>query len=490
MLNITTFLDANSKRLDKDVLYNPTTDNRYNSGEILSIVSEIGRNLKDLGVEKEDRVLIYLKNSEEYLFSLFAIWRIGAVAIPANRIFTKSELEYIVSDSKAKLIITDRAAEGIIDINTYIPENVSYYKTKEVLPAENTDWDDLCQLQYTSGTTGKPKGAMLTHGNYFTAIHNECDVLTLKQDDVYLGIYPMAHVGLSWSIAALRAAAFYILIEEFNLDEYLELCEQQKVTILTGMPPVIHSLTTMDKTEQLSTVREIVSGGGPLHRKIWKDFHETYGIPIINAYGLSETIVIGTGTVIRPEDYREADRFESVGHPVCFSEVKIVDESDSTVTLDNYEHGEIVLRGPAVAKGYWGNEEKTKESFLDDGWFLTGDIGYIDEDNRLFITDRKKDMIVMSGWKIYPTEVEEVLIKYPAVKEIAIFSVNDCHRGEIPVAAVVWENEADSEGLLEYARENLSRYKVPREIYELDELSRVNGWKLLRRELREMFKEK
>ncbi|WP_458453701.1 class I adenylate-forming enzyme family protein [Methanobrevibacter sp.] len=487
MLNITTFLDANSKRLDKNVLYNPTTGNKYNSSELLSITSQIGRNLKDIGVEKGDRVLIYLKNSEEYLLSLFAIWRIGAIAIPTNRIMTKAELKYIISDSQATLIITDNEAPSI-DIDTYIPENISQYKNCEVLPAENTDWDDLCQLQYTSGTTGQPKGAMLTHGNYFTAIHNECDVLTLKQDDVFLGIYPMAHVGLSWAIAALRAAAYYILIEQFNLEEYLELCENEKVTVLTGMPPVIHSLTTINAQRQLKTAREIISGGGPLHKKIWKDFHQTYRIPIINAYGLSETIVIGTGTVIRPEDYREADRFESVGHPVCFSEVKIVDETDSEKILPKFEQGEIALRGPAVAKGYWGNEEKTRASFLEDGWFLTGDIGYIDEDNRLFITDRKKDMIVMSGWKIYPTEVEEVLIKYPAVKEIAIFSINDCHRGEIPVAAVVWNGESDHEGLISYARENLSRYKVPREIYDLDELPRVNGWKLLRRELRKMFK--
>ncbi len=489
MLNITTFLDANSKRLDKNVLYNPTTGNKYNSGEILAIVSQIGRTLKELGIGKGDRVLIYLHNCEEYLFSLFAIWRIGAIAIPTNRVFTASELEYIVSDSKAKLMITDSEAENIIDIDTYVPQNIIDFKDCDILEAEATDWDDLCQLQYTSGTTGKPKGAMLTHGNYFTAIHNECDVLTLKQDDVFLGIYPMAHVGLSWAISALRAAAYYILIEQFNMDEYLELCENEKVTVLSGMPPVIHTLTTMDARKHLKTVREIISGGGPLHKKIWKDFHQTYQIPIINAYGLSESIVIGTGTVIRPEDYWEADRFESVGHPVCFSEVKIVDELDSSKTLPQYKQGEIALRGPAIAKGYWGNEEKTKASFLDDGWFLTGDVGYLDEDNRLFITDRKKDMIVMSGWKIYPTEVEEVLIKYPEVKEIAIFSINDCHRGEIPVAAVVWEDEADDEGLIDYARENLSRYKVPRKIFALDELPRVNGWKLLRRELRKMFKE-
>ena len=145
MLNITTFLDANSKRLDKNVLYNPTTGAKYNSGELLSIVSEIGRQLKEIGIEKGDRVLIYLNNSEEYLLSLFAIWRIGAIAIPTNRVMTKTELEYIISDSQAKLMITDNDAPSI-DVATYIPENISKYKNSEVLPAENTDWDDLCQL--------------------------------------------------------------------------------------------------------------------------------------------------------------------------------------------------------------------------------------------------------------------------------------------------------------------------------------------------------
>ena len=492
MLNITTFLDANSLRLDKNVLYAPDTGVKYNSCEILSIVSELGRILKNKGIEKGDRVLIYLNNSPEYLFSLFAIWRIGAVAIPTNRIYTASELDYMITDSDAKLIITDHEAEDIIeelDVDAYIPENIDEYKTSEILPPEPTDWDDLCQLQYTSGTTGKPKGSMLTHGNYFTAIHNECDVLTLKQDDVFLGIYPMAHVGLSWAIAALRSAALYIMMSQYNLEDYLKLCRENKVTVLTAMPPVIHSITTLEKDvkEELGSVREIISGGGPLHRKIWRLFHKTYGIPIINAYGLSETIVIGTGTAIRPEDYRTADRYESVGHPVCFSQIKIVDEEDCTKELGKYENGEIALRGPAIAKGYWKKPQATKETFLEDGWFLTGDIGYLDEDNRLFITDRKKDMIVMSGWKIYPTEVEEILIKHPSVDEIAIFSIEDCHKGEIPVAAVIWKNSPDEEGLLNYAREKLSRYKVPRKIFTVDELPRVNGWKLLRRKLREQY---
>ena len=187
MLNITTFLDANACRLDKNVLYNPKTNEKYNSHEILAMTSEIARDLKNCGIKKGDRILIYLNNSTKYLFSLFAIWRLGAIAIPTNRVFTPHELEYIIDDSQAKLMITDEDAKDIVDLDKYIPKNIENYKNGEILPAEPTDWDDLCQLQYTSGTTGQPKGAMLTHGNYFTAIHNECDVLTMKQDDVSYG---------------------------------------------------------------------------------------------------------------------------------------------------------------------------------------------------------------------------------------------------------------------------------------------------------------
>ncbi|MGI6448185.1 MAG: class I adenylate-forming enzyme family protein [Methanobrevibacter boviskoreani] len=153
------------------------------------------------------------------------------------------------------------------------------------------------------------------------------------------------------------------------------------------------------------------------------------------------------------------------------------------------------MRGPAVAKGYWNMEKETRETFLEDGWFLTGDIGYIDQDNRLFITDRKKDMIVMSGWKIYPTEVEEILIKHPAVEDLAVFSIDDCHKGELPVVAVIWKEDVLTEDneeelkadLDKYARERLARYKVPHKIFTTNKLPRVNNWKLLRRELKEEY---
>ena len=496
MLNITTFLDANACRLAKPVFFCPERNTSYTSADILGIVSGIARTLKSLGVVKGDRVLLYLNSSPEYLFSYLALWRIGAVAVPTNRVYTPSELSYMVENAGAHVFITDAdgaAAAKDLGVSVYVPENIEELRTSPVLLPEPTGFDDLCQLQYTSGTTGKPKGAMLTHGNWLAAIHNECDVLTFKQDDIYLGIYPMGHVGLSWGIAAMRAGACYIMMERYDPAAYLSLCKEHGVTVLSGMPPVIHSLVEAPAgtEEMIATVREIISGGGPLHHEIWKKFHYRYNIPVINAYGLSETVVIGTGTVIRPEDYASADRFQSVGHPVCFSEVKIVDEEDASRELPLGTPGEIALRGPAVAKGYWNMPEETARAFLPDGWFLTGDVGYLDKDHRLCLTDRKKDMIVMSGWKIYPTEVEEALLKYPDVVEIAVFGIPHPHRGEIPVAAVVWRTGRDGSdkeaGLLAFAKEHLAGYKVPRKLYTVDSLPRVNGWKLLRRELRETF---
>jgi long-chain acyl-CoA synthetase len=168
--------------------------------------------------------------------------------------------------------------------------------------AVNCRFDDICQIQYTSGTTGRPKGAMLTHGNWIAAMDAERDVLGITDRDLYLVIYPMGHVGISWGISALRAGATYIVMERFDLDRYLELARKYRATIVAGMPPVIHSLlqTPPGTEEALATVRAMISGGGPLTPGIWKPFHERFRIPIVNAYGLSETIVVGTGTAIRP----------------------------------------------------------------------------------------------------------------------------------------------------------------------------------------------
>jgi long-chain acyl-CoA synthetase len=507
MPNCTTFLDANACNPEKIALVVPSTGESYTRAELRDRVCRVGRGLLDLGIERGERVCIYLDSSVEYLVSYLALWRIGAVAVPTNRVYRETEVLYAARDAGAVTIITDTEGAALVDrIRDRAPALrhviavggeadgatswTDLLRAPADLRAVHCRFDDLCQIQYTSGTTGKPKGAMLTHGNWIAAMDAERDVLRITDEDVYLGIYPMGHVGISWGIATLRAGGTYVVMERFELDRYLDLAREYRATIVAGMPPVIHSLLqTPPGTETaFTTTRVMISGGGPLTPGVWKPFHDRFGIPIVNAYGLSETVVVGTGTAIRPEHYATVDEFRSVGTPVGFSEVKIVDANDPYLELGPGEDGEIALRGPGVALGYWEMPEETAAVFLPDGWFLTGDVGHLDAEGMLYITDRKKDMIVMSGWKVYPTEVEDVLVQHPGVRDAAVFGCTDEHRGEVPVAVVVTSKDGVTpDEIIAFARERLAGYKVPRRIIFVSDIPRVNGWKLLRKRLREDY---
>jgi len=507
MPNCTTFLDANAANPAKTALIIPSTGESYTRADLLDMVARAAGGLFALGVERGERVCIYLESSVEYLISYLALWRIGAVAVPTNRVYRESEVLYALRDAGAAAVITDAEGAALVGrIRDRTPElrhvvavsgNIAGTTPwTDILYAEpccraaHCRFDDLCQIQYTSGTTGRPKGAMLTHGNWIAAMDAERDLLGITADDIYLGIYPMGHVGISWGISTLRAGGTYVVMERFDLSRYIDLAREYRATIVAGMPPVIHSLLqTPPGTEAaLATVRVMISGGGPLMPGVWKPFHERFRIPVANAYGLSETVVVGTGTAIRPEHYATADEFRSVGTPVGFSEVKIVDADDPAQELGPGEDGEIALRGPGVALGYWQMPEETRAAFLPDGWFLTGDIGHLDADGMLAITDRKKDMIVMSGWKVYPTEVEDALIQHPGIRDAAVFGCPDERRGEVPVAVVVpAEGGITPDDIIAFARERLAGYKVPRRVIIAADIPRVNGWKLLRKRLREEY---
>lgn len=506
MYNITTFLQNRASEFpDKQAIIHPSRSSRYTRSELYHAVCCVSSGLKKRGVERGDRIVLFLDSSAEYLISILAIWHIGAVAVPSNIAYREEELTYVMMDSGAEWIITDQkgketarlAAEktgniGLIMVGEPGPDSwETLRESPPLFSSQPCRSDDLCQIQYTSGTTGKPKGAMLTHGGWMAAFDAEREALDLTNDDIYLGIYPMGHVGISWGLAVLKEGGLWIIMERYHLEEYLHLANEYKATILAGMPPVIHAITESEPgTERkLSTVRRIISGGGPMHAATWRSFHHRFQIPVINAYGLSETIVLGAGTAIRPDDYQTADEYLSVGRAIGYAEVKIVNEADPKEALSQLSHGEIALRGPGVAIGYWNKPDDSSAVFLPDGWFLTGDIGYIDKNGMLVITDRKKDMIIMSGWKVYPTEVENALILHPDIVDIAIFGLPDEEKGEIPVAAVVPREGTTitHDELVRFAKEHLAGYKIPRKTCIVPELPRVGGWKLLRRNLREQF---
>ncbi|MDD3621973.1 MAG: class I adenylate-forming enzyme family protein [Methanofollis sp.] len=506
MHNITTFLDVQARSCKGPAFIFAKDGRTYTYADLRNTVAALAGGLTALGVTKGDRVCIYLDTTPEYLFSYLAIWRIGAVAVPTNAVYHEAEVAYALNDSGAVAVITDEehaptvravrdTCPALRDLCVVGATEDGECRWDDLLHAAPLGRavgcrpDDLCQLQYTSGTTGRPKGAMLSQGNWMNALATQEELLGLTRDDVYLGIYPMGHVGLSWGLAVLKAGGTWVCLDRFDLDTYLGLAGKYGATVLASMPPVIHSLIRAgpEAAEAMKNARSVISGGGPLLPVIWEEFDRRFGIPIVNAYGLSETIVVGSGTATRPDTARLHKGYRSVGAPVGYAEVKIVAEDDPDHELLAGEVGEIALRGPSVASGYWGMPEATEKVFRPDGWFLTGDLGYLDEDGVLFVTDRKKDMIIMSGWKVYPTEVENVIIDHPGIADVAIFARPDERRGEIPVAAVVMNagQSITMDELNRYCRKRLAGYKVPRDMVVLDHLPRVSGWKLLRRTLRE-----
>ena len=499
MSNVTTLLDAKSVPAAKPALISPARGTTYSYGRLREEMNRIALGLQSLGVKKGDRVCIYLDSSPEYLISYFAIWRIGAVAVPTNIVYRGEELLHVINDAGAGVIITNAEGEQVVEnirkqaptLSRIVCDWDAFPVAPETMRAVNCSADDLCHIQYTAGTTGKPKGAMLTHGNWMTALDAERDALRLIPDDVYLGIYPMGHVGLSWGLSILRSGGTYVIMERFDLEKYLELAQKYKVTVLAGMPPVIHTLNASEKgtEDYLKTARVIISGGGQLLPAVWEAFDKRYRIPVANSYGLSETIVIGSGTTTLPGYPHLTKNYTSVGVAVGYTELRIVDVEEPETELKNGEEGEIAIRGPAVACGYWNLPEATAAVFRPDGWFLTGDIGFLDDAGILCITDRKKDMIIMSGWKVYPTEVENIIIRHPDVADVAVFGVPDEKKGEIPVAAIVLKpgKTLNLKMLDAYCRDHLAGYKIPRKLICVNSLPRVHGWKLLRRELREKF---
>ncbi len=510
MVNFTSFLEANALYYkEKPAIIFPKSGEVISYGSLLERVNRLAGGLKRIGVNKGDRALISSGNAPETIISYFAAWRIGAVAVPANPDFKAEEFAYLIKDSEPRAII---ALEPVCDLISNLElgldgvslislgggcGRVSYddlIRSPPVTSPEDCSIESVCQIQYTSGTTGRPKGAMLTHGNWMAAVEAERWALGLTEEDVYLGFYPSFHIGVSWGITSIRYGATFVLMERYNLEEYLRLAREYRATVISGMPPVIYALANAPEgaEECLSSVRCIITGGAPTPEEVWRRFSERYPrISVVNAYGLSETVVLGTGTAVPAGRQDLSKGFRSVGVPVGFSEVKIVDENDPGKELGPGQVGEVALRGPGVCKGYWRREkeEETKQSFLLGGWFLTGDLGYVDEDGVLYITSRKKDVIIMSGWKIYPAEVENVLMKHPKIAEAAVFAKYDEVKGEVPAAAIVLKSGAKitAEEIAEFCRGKMASYKVPRQIFFVDSLPKMSGWKVLRRLLRDRY---
>ncbi|KLT16013.1 fatty-acyl-CoA synthase [Neobacillus vireti] len=473
--------------------------------ELNDRVNALAQGLLSLGIEQGDRVGILVYNCSEFFETIFAVNRIGAIFLPLNFRLAPDELAYILGNAGAKALISeddfhneiDSIRENLPELQHYVSLSVtedkswkSYQKLidsnlgTQVLDA-HVELNDLHRLMYTSGTTSRPKGVKISFENLYWKNIGHIWNFNIGPDDKTLIVGPLYHVGgLDLpSTGVLYRGGSVVILRKFDPEQVLAAIEQEKPTNIWLAPAMVNMLLQFEQAHRynLDSIRFIIAGGErmpePLIERVQKLFKNAW---FCDAYGLTETV---SGDTFLPRS-KTFEKLGSVGKPCIHLDMRVVDDDGNKVPPG--EIGEIVFRGPKVTKGYWQDEESTKKS-IRNGWFHTGDMGYVDEEGYLYITDRKKDMIVSGGENIATLEVERVLYEHPFVLEAAVIGIPHPKWGEVPKAFIVAkkdENIIEAE-LLSLCKEKLAKYKVPQEIEFVNELPRNPSGKVLKRELRE-----
>jgi long-chain acyl-CoA synthetase len=447
------------------------------------------------GVEAGSRVAHLDQNSPECVELLFAAAKIGAVLVALNWRLAKPELASILEDAGAAMVVCgpDYAESAASLADRVIVAGQEYEEWLSGFDAEDPGYraraDDVAFQLYTSGTTGRPKGVLTTNAN-LEALTKAPERWPLDGDAVALVAMPLFHIGgLGWMLGALAQGAGCVLVRAIEPASLLETMGAEGVTNAFLVPTVLQMLCGVEGAAQRdwSALRSIAYGASPITTTTLKAALKTFGCPLVQVYGLTET----TGAIVQleagdhdPDGPRE-HLLRSAGRPYPWVELKVV----STRTGEECaagDVGEVRVRGLAVMPGYYRAPEETEAAFDHDGWFCTGDGGYLDADGYLFLTDRVKDMIVSGGENVYPIEVEEALASQVDVSEVAVIGLPDERWGEVVTAVVVAreEHEIDEDALVAHARERLAGYKVPRRIHVAAQLPKTPTGKVLKRELR------
>jgi long-chain acyl-CoA synthetase len=450
--------------------------------------------LRARGVEPGDRVGLMLPNVPYFPVLYYGILRAGAVVVPMNVLLKEREVAYYLEDSGAKLLFAwhgfaeaaeagaaKAGSECILITPGEFEQQLAAQEPVEQ-PAEQTA-EDTAVILYTSGTTGQPKGAELTHAN----LRQNCMISsrTLGQfthEDVLLGALPLFHTfGQTCTMnCAVCVGATVTMIPRFDPEKALEIIERDRVTVFQGVPTMYNAMLHANRADSadVSTLRLCMSGGAAIPVELIRAFEEKFGCPILEGYGLSETSPVASFN--HPDRERKPG---SIGTPIDGVEMQV--RGDDGKELPQGEVGEIVIRGHNVMKGYWNRPEATAEAIDADGWFRSGDLAKVDEDGYFFIVDRKKDMVLRGGYNVYPREVEEVLYEHPAVQEAAVVGIPDDSLGEeVAAAVVVKEGESlDAQELKSFVKERVAAYKYPRKIWFVDELPKGPTGKILKREI-------
>jgi len=448
--------------------------------------------LRDRGIGPGDRVGIMLPNVPHFAIVYYGVLRAGAVIVPMNVLLKGREVGFYLRDPEAKLLFAwhgfaEAATAGaeqegveciLVQPGEFEQQVMAAEPVQEVVDRSE---DDTAVILYTSGTTGTPKGAELTHANLIRNVEVSRTLFDGDENDVVLGALPLFHsFGQTCSLnATVAGGGCLTLIPRFDPAKALEIIQRDRVTIFMGVPTMYAALLNHPDRESydVSTLDLCVSGGSALPVEILRGFDEAFGCKVLEGYGLSETSPVASFN--HPDRERKPG---SIGTPIEGVEMKVVDDEGNEVPQGDV--GEIVIRGHNVMKGYWNRDDATREA-IRDGWFHTGDMATVDEDAYFFIVDRKKDMIIRGGYNVYPREIEEVLYEHPAVREAAVVGMPHDELGEEVAAAVaVKEGEqVDEAALRDFVKEHVAAYKYPRKIFFVDELPKGPTGKILKREI-------
>lgn len=474
----------------------------FSFAELHDLSSRLANGLRGLGVAPGDRVTLYSQNCWEWIVSYYAVAKLGAVINPINVMLTPEEVLFVIKDCGARAILASPdKGQALLDVKggsplqeiilfgDNVPTGARSFNSllqhgKPQFDGSPVTADTLSTICYTSGTTGYPKGAMLTHHNVLLNSALTANMHVRTTSDTVVTALPCAHVyGNVVMNGAFLCGMTLVLLERFSEAEALQAIQTHRATMFEGVPTMyMYLLNYPDLNKHdLSSLTRCTVGGQTMPIAKMEEVEARFGCPLLELWGMTE--IAGLGTT---HPFYGQNRHGSIGIPLPYVQCRIADTADASQTLGPDEIGELMIRGPIVMQGYYENEEATRATIEPDGWLHTGDLARMDAEGYLYMVDRKKDMIITAGYNIYPAEIERVIAAHPAVAMVAVGSQPDEVKGEIAKAYVVLKQgaQADEAAILAFCREHLAAYKVPRSVRFVTDLPKTSTGKIMRRQLR------
>ncbi len=492
---------------------------RWTYGEFHERVNRFSHCLNTFGLGKDDKVAILHPNCHYFLEVYYGIAQIGAICVPINIRLSPGEVAFILEDSESKVLIADPAYQKQIDpvrekisgikkilwtgsgIASQEGCDLSYEKVLEqgspgTLPEVAVNDEDIAQIYYTSGTTGRPKGVMLSHKNVTTHALGTIAEIQLTDQDVWIHVAPLFHLADAWATWAVTwVGGTHVLVREFDAKTVLKTIESERVTLTNLIPTMLNLMVNYPEVGNYdySSLRVLLSGGAPIAPEVVRKIVETFKCDYIQTYGMTETSPYLTLSLLKGHLKRLPDKeqlkFKSkTGREFIAVDLKVVNDKGEEIKKDEKEVGEIIVKGDIVTKGYWKLPEETAKS-IRNGWLYTGDMAVMDEEGYVTIVDRKKDMILTGGENVYSTEVENVLYMHPAILECAVVGVPDEKWGEAVKGVVVLKagKNATADEIIRFCKDHIAHYKAPKSIDFIEALPRTGSGKIQKKELRDQY---